>query len=253
MSFILPKTKYNELSVFSTIFFIITLSIQIASVNCDSLNTSEIINYNKTIYRYHQALFNFRGLSKKMEKITLNIYLNSLFKDLSNNYEDVKTEMLKLKTNQEKNELISDNIIMVDKYLKIFEKNYKRTLNTYKRFDETKKFIFHLFKIFIIVLSVIIIISLIGIGIGSYFVIKSQKKYYKLQEEISVRIGQNYNIDKDKITSDGDDDNKNKKMIYSMKSSQENIHPTNAFYNNNQVVLESNNHPVSKDYLKNKQ
>ena len=252
MSFILLKTKYNELSVFSTIFFIITLFIQIASVNCDSLNTSEIINYNKTIYRYYQALFNFSGLSKKMEKITLNVYLKSLFKDLSNNFEDVKTEMLKLKTNKEKNESISDNIITVDKYLKIFEKNYKRTLKTYKRFDETKKFIFHMLKMFIIVLSVIIIISLIGIAIGSYFVIKSQKKYYKLQEETSVRIGQNYNIDKDKITSDGDDNNKIKKMIYSMKSSQEDIHPTNAFYNNNQVVLESNN-PVSKDHLKNKQ
>jgi len=33
-------------------------------------------------------------------------------------------------------------------------------------------------KLFIIVMSIIVVIILIGIGIGSYFVIKNQRKYY---------------------------------------------------------------------------
>ena len=37
----------------------------------------------------------------KKEKITLNVYLRALFRDLIRDYEDLKKEMLKLKTNQE--------------------------------------------------------------------------------------------------------------------------------------------------------
>lgn len=248
MSLISPKTKYNEVSISSIVFFSIALLIQLTHINCVSQNISEINNYNTTIFRYHQAIFNFNGFSKKMEKITLNIYLKSLFEELINDYENVKSEMLKLKTNQEKNESISENIIMVDKSLKIFEKKYRNTLNIYKRFDDTKKVLLHMFKVFIIVLSIIIFISLIGIGIGSYFVIKSQKKkYHKLQEEVSIRIGQNNNFDKERNTSDED---KEKRRNYSMKSTQEDMHSTKDYENNNQVVLEPNN-PVSKDFLKN--
>ena len=248
MSFISFSQKNIELSVFSIIIFITTLISQMTNINSAPLNIAEIDNNNKTIYRYHQAVINFNGFSKKMEKITLNVYLRALFRELIRDYEDLKTEMLKLKTNQEKNESISNNINNVEKSLKTFEKNYKNINNTYKRFDDTKKLLLQMFKIFIIVLSVIIFIALIAIGIGSYFVINYQKKYSKLHEEQSIRIGQNEYLEKVKNTSG---DEKEKKIIYAMKSTQEPIQSTKDYGSNNPVIIEPHN-PISKDDLNNK-
>jgi len=249
MSFISVSQKNIEFQVFSKIIFITTLIIQMTKINCESLKIAEIDNYNKTIYRYHQAVFNFNGFSKKMEKITLNVYLKARFRELIRDYEDLKSEMLKIKTNQEKNESISNNINNVNKSLKTFEKNYKNILNTYDKFDGIKKLILHMFKVFIIVLSIIIFLSLIAIGIGSFFVIKYQKKYHQLHEEQSIRVGQSEDIDKIKNTSG--DEKEVKKAIYSMKSTQDEIKSTKVYENNNPVYIEPHN-PVSKEELTNK-
>ena len=106
MSFISFSKKNQEHSAFSIIFFIASLFILITKVNCIDSNISEINNYNKVILRYHQAVFNFTGLSKKMENIAFNIFLKINFKELTHIYEELKEEMIKLRTIQDKNESI---------------------------------------------------------------------------------------------------------------------------------------------------
>jgi cell division GTPase FtsZ len=166
MSFISFNQKNNEHSAISIIFFITSLFLLITKVNCASSNISEINNYDKIMHRYHQAIFNFTGLSKKMETIKFNMFLIIDFKELSKLYDELKEEMIKLKKIHEKNESISNIIDLIDKNLKKFQKKYKKILKTYNRFDDVKKVIKHMLKVFIIVLSIIIGISIIGIGIG---------------------------------------------------------------------------------------
>ena len=247
MSFISFSKKNQEHSAFSIIFFIASLFILITKVNCINSNISEIDNYNKVIFRYHQAVFNFTGLSKKMENIAFNIFLKINFKELTHIYEELKEEMIKLRTIQEKNESISKNIVLVDKSLKKFQKKYKSVLKTYNRFDDTKNAIKDMLKLFIIVMSIIVIIILIGIGIGSYFVIKNQRKYHQLQEEVSVRIEQS-DSERDKETIDEEKQKRNAKKIYSAKTTEENMQATKELEKNH-VLVESNN-AISKELLK---
>ena len=167
----------NNKSIFtSQIFFIIVLIIIITDVNCSSSNISEIDNYNNTMNKYQQVLIQYKGFAKKMEKITLNIILRIRFKDLQRDYEKLRKEMHKLTKNYENNnKTVSENLDEVSKLLSSFEKSLISSIIAYKRFEQTKKIILDMIKVFIIVLSIIIFVSLTLIGIGSYFVIKHQK------------------------------------------------------------------------------
>ena len=116
-------------------------------------------------------------------------------------------------------------------------------MNAYKRFEETKNMLGGMLKTFIIVLSIFIFIVLLFIGIGSYFVIQYNKKkrYFKLNEEVSIRIGQS----DEKVKEKSNQDNKNDFMG---KSTEEDIQGRNDI-NKNQVQLQSHNSPLSKEYL----
>ena len=47
--------------------------------------------------RYKQMVANYNILSKKMEKITLNIFMRIRFKDLKRSFDDLKSEIDALK------------------------------------------------------------------------------------------------------------------------------------------------------------
>ena len=248
MSFISLKRNNNQFTLFSFIFFILILLIQIANVKSFPSNLSGVFNYNNTMLRYQRIIINFNALSKKMKKITLNIILQIKFEDLKKDYDKLKPEILELKEKYEKNESISEGLKGINKNLTNFEIKFKKTLKSYNRFDEFKKTILNMIKVFILIISIIVFVVLVIIGIGSYFVLKKQK-YHELQEEISIRISQNEEkFDKDKETNL---EEKEKKIIYSAKSTQEDINSVKNMENNNKSESESNN-PISKDFLKNK-
>ena len=99
-------------------------------------------------------------------------------------------------------------------------------------------------KTFIIVLSICVFIILLFIGIGSYFVIQyNKKRYMKLEEEVSVRIGQT--DVKEKNTNE--EENKNDFMA---KSTQEDIQTAKNVIKD-KVIIDTNNPPLSKEYLSN--
>jgi len=233
----------NIISQFSLVYSLIGLFFFINKINCSSLNSTEIEQFNKTMNRYKQMVANYNILSKKMEKITLNIFMRIRFKDLKRSFDDLKSEIDALKLKYHKKESISENIIIANNLTDDFEIKYINSVNAYKRFEETKNMLGGMLKTFIIVLSIFIFIVLLFIGIGSYFVIQYNKKkrYFKLNEEVSIRIGQS----DEKVKDKSNQDNKNDFMG---KSTEEDIQGRNDI-NKNQVQLQSNNSPLSKEYL----
>jgi len=233
----------NIISQFSLVYSLIGLFFFINKINCSSLNSSEIEQFNKTMNRYKQMVANYNILSKKMEKITLNIFMRIRFKDLKRSFDDLKSEIDALKLKYHKKESISENIIIANNLTDDFEIKYINSVNAYKRFEETKNMLGGMLKTFIIVLSIFIFIVLLFIGIGSYFVIQYNKKkrYFKLNEEVSIRIGQS----DEKVKDKSNQDNKNDFMG---KSTEEDIQGRNDI-NKNQVQLQSHNSPLSKEYL----
>lgn len=233
----------NIISQFSLVYSLIGLFFFINKINCSSLNSTEIEQFNKTMNRYKQMVANYNILSKKMEKITLNIFMRIRFKDLKRSFDDLKSEIDALKLKYHKKESISENIIIANNLTDDFEIKYINSVNAYKRFEETKSMLGGMLKTFIIVLSIFIFIVLLFIGIGSYFVIQYNKKkrYFKLNEEVSIRIGQS----DEKVKDKSNQDNKNDFMG---KSTEEDIQGRNDI-NKNQVQLQSHNSPLSKEYL----
>lgn len=234
-------SKKNILPPFSLVYSIIALFFLINKINCSSLNSTEIEQYNKTMHRYKQMVANYNVFSKKMEKITLNIFMRIRFKDLKRSFDDLRSEIDTLKLKYHKKESISENIIISNNLTDDFEIKYINSVNAYKRFEETKKMLGGMLKTFIIVLSIFIFIVLILIGVGSYFVIKYNQKYYRLQEEVSIRIGQSE--EKEKYKS-----NQENKNDFMGKSSEEDIQEKNDI-DKNKVQLQSHNSPLSKEYL----
>ena len=233
----------NIIFQFSLVYSLIGLFFFINKINCSSLNSTEIEQFNKTMNRYKQMVANYNILSKKMEKITLNIFMRIRFKDLKRSFDDLKSEIDALKLKYHKKESISENIIIANNLTDDFEIKYINSVNAYKRFEETKNMLGGMLKTFIIVLSIFIFIVLLFIGIGSYFVIQYNKKkrYFKLNEEVSIRIGQS----DEKVKDKSNQDNKNDFMG---KSTEEDIQGRNDI-NKNQVQLQSHNSPLSKEYL----
>ena len=233
----------NIISQFSLVYSLIGLFFFINKINCSSLNSTEIEQFNGTMNRYKQMVANYNILSKKMEKITLNIFMRIRFKDLKRSFDDLKSEIDALKLKYHKKESISENIIIANNLTDDFEIKYINSVNAYKRFEETKNMLGGMLKTFIIVLSIFIFIVLLFIGIGSYFVIQYNKKkrYFKLNEEVSIRIGQS----DEKVKDKSNQDNKNDFMG---KSTEEDIQGRNDI-NKNQVQLQSHNSPLSKEYL----
>mgnify|MGYP006916266261 CR=1 FL=1 len=233
----------NIISQFSLVYSLIGLFFFINKINCSSLNSTEIEQFNKTMNRYKQMVANYNILSKKMEKITLNIFMRIRFKDLKRSFDDLKREIDALKLKYHKKESISENIIIANNLTDDFEIKYINSVNAYKHFEETKNMLGGMLKTFIIVLSIFIFIVLLFIGIGSYFVIQYNKKkrYFKLNEEVSIRIGQS----DEKVKDKSNQDNKNDFMG---KSTEEDIQGRNDI-NKNQVQLQSHNSPLSKEYL----
>ena len=232
----------NIISQFSLVYSLIGLFFFINKINCSSLNSTEIEQFNKTMNRYKQMVANYNILSKKMEKITLNIFMRIRFKDLKRSFDDLKSEIDALKLKYHKKESISENIIIANNLTDDFEIKYINSVNAYKRFEETKNMLGGMLKTFIIVLSIFIFIVLLFIGIGSYFVIQyNKKRYFKLNEEVSIRIGQS----EEKVKDKSNQDNKNDFMG---KSTEEDIQGRNDI-NKNQVQLQSHNSPLSKEYL----
>ena len=78
--------------------------------------------------------------------------------------------------------------------MKIYDKKYNQLIDIYNRFENIKNKIKNCFIIFFISVFVGIIIFAIFITIITIIVIKKQKKYYALQEEVTIEDGKEVDI-----------------------------------------------------------
>ena len=122
---------------------------------------------------------------------------------------EIQEELNKDKYDKEK---IIENIKTLNENIKKFNIKYKTANNLYYEFEKLKISFLNFVKLFFIILLIVVIVVLSIIGIASFFVIKSQRKYYILKEEISLHDEQNIkkSINHEKITPLDSNNNLNK-------------------------------------------
>ena len=194
MSFFQNYHKYKKdkknFSFLSYVLILIFLIQYINSSGNKSLDLSELEMFNQSINKYNDTKLYFDDITKKMKNINFNIILRIKYNELKRYYQNIETQIGEIQnelkeTNYER-EKVKKNINLLDDNMDIFEKKYNITKKSYFEFEKVKDFIKHFLKIFFICLLVSVLIIMVIIAIVSYFVVKNQRRYYKLQEEYSV-------------------------------------------------------------------
>ena len=110
-----------------------------------------------------------------------------------------------------------------------FKKKYNRANQVYYEFEELKSSIAQFLKLFFIILFICVIIVLCIIGISSFFLVKKQRKYYKLKEEVSfssiqkqIIFNSNNINDKNDLQNNSGDKNISDKININMKNHYKN-------------------------------
>ena len=223
-------------SVFSTLILSYLLFL-IPSVK--SQNNKEITNFNQTLIQYNNTKFLLDDISKKMENITLNIFLRTRLRELIKKHKQIEEQMSEIQKNlyneSYDKEKMKENIFDLNHKMHIFERKYNKTNKLFYETEGLKQSLINYVKMFFIILAIISIVVIIIIGVVSYFVIKHQKKYYKLQEEVSfnMEVKQNYEKRPDSEENSSNSDNR-------FKSNREDM--------NKKVVIKTNgDEPSSKE------
>ena len=229
------------MSLFSQIpsyILILFLLIQYASSQNISSNASEFTLFNQSMVKYNDTKKQFDDITNKMKNINYNILLKIRYKELERYYKIVETKFVEIQkelkeTNYEK-EKVRNNIKLLDSDIHTFEKKYKATRSLYFEFERTKAYLLHFLKIFFICLFVAVIIIMAIVGIVSFFVVRNQRRYYKLQEEYSFNTDQK-ELDKDSINTN----DINPKPKEEQNESR-----------NSKIKIVSSNNPSSQDEMK---
>ena len=198
-----------------------------------------MLNFNNT-QKY------IEDITKKMKDITLNILLRIRFRALKRMYNNIELKVLEMqkelsKENYDSKKII-DEIDLLDKNIDKFEKKYNKTNSLYYEFEQVKHSFSNFIKLFFIILSISVLIILCIIGIASYFVVKNQRKYYKLKEEISFNSYQKQMNKKTSINRI------NEKEIFNSEKTNEKLRTRNE----NIGEMISTSEPNTQDEMKGK-
>ena len=219
----------------SPIILLILLSFLSQSVNAQDIskNMTEIDLFVKAMNDYNETKLCLEDITKKMKTITLNIglkirlrELKRLFKEIENKFLNIQKEINKDIYRKEK---IINDIGALNIYMTKFKKKYNRANQVYYEFEELKSSIAQFLKLFFIILFICVIIVLCIIGISSFFLVKKQRKYYKLKEEVSfssiqkqIIFNSNNINDKNDLQNNSGDKNISDKININMKNHYKN-------------------------------
>jgi Fe2+ transport system protein B len=124
-----------------------------------------------------------------MSNVKYNIILLIKHKNLIREHDSINSEVDKIKAQLDKNKYdkktIMEEIQKLNSTITKFESKRNEMMHSIVRNEETKNILLNLIKIFFITLLIITIIALSIIGIVSFFVIRSQRRYHILHEEKS--------------------------------------------------------------------
>ena len=198
-------TKYFFVqNTIKTTFLIVCLLIQI---NCDDLTQN---NKNKETFTKYKSTFNteikkkFSIITDKINSSQYNLILKMKYYEIKIKYESISKTISLLEKLIIENNWDYDNENKFNNEIENFEKNSINFNSLYKDFNriaadhekvyqKVKKFL----KLFFTILFIIVLIILTIIIVISFFVIRSQQRYHRLNEEVSIHA----DIEKNSETS----------------------------------------------------
>lgn len=224
------------------------ISFFLSNINSQEIpkQTIEFEKFNNTILNFNNTQKYIEDITKKMKDITLNILLRIRFRALKRMYNNIELKVLEMQKELSKENYDSKKIIeeidLLDENINKFEKKYNKTNSLYYEFEQVKHSFSNFIKLFFIILSISVLIILCIIGIASYFVVKNQRKYYKLKEEISFNSYQKQMNKKTSINRI------NEKEIFNSEKTNEKLRTRNE----NIGEMISTSEPNTQDEMKGK-
>ena len=186
------KNKYFLL-ILSSIIIFISLPQKIFSQTIQNNALESILN--KCLNEYNKTNIKLDEITPKLKTIKFNIILKVYFSQLKNINKRFKYDISKMeKYLNEKNDKKFFETNNCDEYYEKFENKYNKTIKIYYKFEKLKNGLSKFFKIFFISIFIGIAIFSIFVLIISIIVIKKQKKYYILQEEVTIEDGKEVEI-----------------------------------------------------------
>ena len=193
---LLNRNNKNYLLIIFTIA-LLSLPIKIHSQTIYK-NSSTVELFNNCINYYNRINSNIEKMLPRLNKININFIIKIHLSKLNRLKRELSSEISRIndkldKKNYDEAQILYDiNELFED--VKYYEEKYNSTISTYYRFEKLKKSLSKFFKVFFISLFVGIAIFAIFIFIITIIVIKKQKKYYELKEEVTFDQGKEVEI-----------------------------------------------------------
>ena len=177
-------------------------------INCDLIQNNK---HNETFSEYY-TIFNkeidkkFSIVTKKINTTQYNVILKMKYYEIKKKYEAMSKTISLLGKLISENNWNKENENKFDKEIGNFENNsrefnllYNGFNKSFFRFQNTYKEIKKFLKTFFIILFIVIFIVLVSTIIISYFVIRRQRKYYQLKEEVIFNVSPEKNSEAARI------------------------------------------------------
>ena len=208
MKFFLLNNNKHYLILSIITLFISLLSTILSQDNPTSTNISEKDLFD-SINKYKQTNAKLDKLLPVFQKIKFNFIIKISFSKLMHMKNKIDAQIInvqkKLDENKNKNNL---EIAELYENLKKYEQKYNELIDMYTSFEKFKKKVKKFLTIFFISIFIGIVIFAIFITIITIIVVKKQKKYYTLHEEVTIEDGKEVDV---KI------DNKEKSSIFTLR------------------------------------
>ena len=239
--YILKKNK--KYFFIQTQLILLFVSFFISNIQSQKVETNPNEKFNNTLYNYNNTKLYLDDFKKKMKDITLNIFLRVRFRELKRIHKNIELKILEIQEQLSKenydNKQIIDKINLLDEDIKKFEKKYNKANKVYYEFEKVKSGFSEFFKLFFIILFICVVIVFCIIGIASYYVMKNQRKYYKLKEEVSFNT---YQREMNKVINNNNNRIKDKDILHTDKTTEES--------QSRNAVVNSTGEPNSHDEMK---
>ena len=186
----------NDKKILSTFLLIIIISIILPSEflcqnTQNNLTTLEL--FNEYLIKYTITNNNFSEMIEKFESVQFNFILKLEYSRLKTLNETILTQITSIKNNLDndnnnnyKKNKFSTDIKLLSGDIEKYDRNSNKVVEMYYKYETTKDIIIEFIKIFSITVSIVMVLSIICIILITIFIVKKQRKYYVLNEEVTL-------------------------------------------------------------------
>ena len=192
--FLLKNNKYfSNLFILIILLFISFPLLILSQTNQNQISTISKKELYNGINKYNQTNAKLDKLLPTFQKIKFNFIIKLSFWKLIHMKNKIDNEIIDIQKKIDKNK----DIGRLSENLKKYERKYNQLIDMYNRFENIKKSVKNFIIIFFISIFTGIIIFAIFLTFITIIVMKRQKKYYKLHEEVTLEDGREVNIKND--------------------------------------------------------